>query len=158
MPSDSATYVLDTNIFVGYVRDAPYSRYVNREYEPLGRNNIALISVVTKGELRSLAYQFGWGQRKKKQLQSTLREVQAVSIQPEDVVDRYAEIDAYSQNALPGRDLDTPDRRMKKNDVWIAATASVVDATLITADQDFDHLDGEFLNRVYVDPDDDYGL
>lgn len=45
---------------------------------------------------------------------------------------------------------------MGKNDVWIAATASVLDATLITIDTDFDHLDGEFLDPVYVDPDDEY--
>lgn len=59
MSLESNTYVLDTNIFVGYVRDAPYSRHVDQEYAPLEGNSIALISVVTKGELISLAYKFG---------------------------------------------------------------------------------------------------
>jgi len=155
---ESDTYVLDTNIFVGYIRDASYSRHVDREYAPLERNNIALISVVTKGELHSLAYQFDWGKQKKNRLQNVLNSVRAVPIQSVDVIDRYAEIDAYSQNALPGREMDDSDRNMGKNDVWIAATASVVDATLLTTDDDFDHLHDEFLDRIYVDPDVAYDL
>jgi predicted nucleic acid-binding protein len=158
MSSESNTYVLDTNIFAGYVRDAPHSRYVDQEYAPLERNNIALISVVTRGELQSLAYQFDWGKQKKNHLQDVLSSVRAVPVQSVDVINRYAEIDAFSQNALPGRDVDGSDRNMGKNDVWIAATASVVDATLITTDDDFDHLHGEFLNRIYVDPDSEYNL
>jgi len=34
---------------------------------------------------------------------------------------------------------------MGKNDLWIAATAHVVDATILTTDKDFDHLASEFL-------------
>jgi predicted nucleic acid-binding protein len=158
MSSQSKTYVLDTNIFVGYVRDAPFSRYVDQEYEPLARNNIALVSVVTRGELQSLAYQFNWGPKKKKELQRLVHRVRAVPVQSADVIDRYAEIDAYSQNALPDRPLGTSDRNMGKNDVWIAATASVIEATLLTTNGDFDHLHGEFLHRIHVDPDAEYDL
>ena len=158
MSSNSNTYVLDTNIFVGYVRDAPYSRYIDQEYDPLGGNNIALISVVTKGELQSLAYQFSWGRQKKNALRKMLDSVNAIPVQSVDVIDRYAEIDAYSQNALPNRPAETSDRNMGKNDVWIAATASVIDATLLTTDADFDHLHNEFLTRIYVDPEGEYDL
>lgn len=158
MSSESNTYVLDTNIFVGYVRDAPYSRHVDQTYEPLSRNHIGLVSVVSEGELRALAYQFDWGERKKNDLHQLLSRVRTVPLQSADVIDRYAEIDAHSQDALPDRALDDSDRNMGKNDVWIAATASVVGATLITTDTDFDHLDGEFLDRVFVNPDDEYDL
>ena len=41
---------------------------------------------------------------------------------------------------------------MGKNDIWIAATASVLDATLLTTDKDFDHLNNEFLNVIWLDP------
>ena len=34
---------------------------------------------------------------------------------------------------------------MEKNDLWIAATASVLDASLLTTDSDFEHLHDEFL-------------
>ena len=148
MPSETNTYVLDTNIFVGYVRDAAYSRHIDRQYEPLEGPNIALVSVVTKGELQSLAYQFEWGKPKQEHLQRLLNRVTVIPIQSADVIDRYAEIDAYSQNARPDRSLDTSDRNMGKNDVWIAATASVIDATLLTTDGDFDHQHDEFLQRV----------
>lgn len=158
MSSESNTYVLDTNVFVGYVRDTSYSRHIDQQYAPLEHNNIALVSVVTKGELFSLAYQFDWGDRKKDQLRQKLNSVSVIPLQSGDVIDRYAEIDAYSQNELPDREMDESDRNMGKNDVWIAATASVVDAMLITADDDFDHLDGEFLDRIYVDPDAEYNL
>lgn len=158
MPTVSKTYVLDTNVFVGYVRDTSYSRYIDQRHAPLERNNIALVSAVTKGELYSIAYQFDWGTRKKEQLQRKLNSVSVIPLQSGDLIDHYAEIDAYSQNALPGREMNESDRNMGKNDVWIAATASVVGATLITTDDDFDHLDGEFLNRIYVDPDTDYDL
>jgi tRNA(fMet)-specific endonuclease VapC len=41
---------------------------------------------------------------------------------------------------------------MGKNDLWIAATASVLKARLLTTDHDFDHLDGIFLDVLYIDP------
>jgi len=40
---------------------------------------------------------------------------------------------------------------MGDNDIWIAATASVLKATLLTTDRDFDHLDGVFLRVFYID-------
>lgn len=144
-------YVLDSNILVGYVRDAPYSHFVDQEYAPLDDANYCAVSVVTRGEILSAAYQFAWGERKRRTLNRILNDITAIGLHPE-IVDRYAEIDAYSQNALPERPLGDSDRNMGKNDIWIAATASVIDATLITTDRDFDHLDGEFLDVRYVDP------
>lgn len=43
-------------------------------------------------------------------------------------------------------------RQMGKNDLWIAATASVLKATLLTTDHDFDHLHTVFVEVVYIDP------
>ena len=60
-----------------------------------------------------------------------------------DVVETYAEIDNYSKrNGVP----------MGKNDLWIAATAAVTGARLLTTDKDFDHLDGVYLERDWLDP------
>ena len=39
---------------------------------------------------------------------------------------------------------------MGKNDLWIAATASVFDLTLLTMDKDFEHLNKEFLSRAQI--------
>lgn len=35
-------------------------------------------------------------------------------------------------------------------DLWIAATAVATGAKLITTDKDFDHLDGIWLDRIFV--------
>jgi predicted nucleic acid-binding protein len=37
---------------------------------------------------------------------------------------------------------------MGKNDLWIAATASVLDIPLMTTDNDFTHLDAVFLKLI----------
>jgi len=59
------------------------------------------------------------------------------------IPDAYVKIDVYSEGI---------GRTMGKNDLWIAATANVTSATLLTTDKDFDHLDGAFINRVWIDP------
>lgn len=74
-----------------------------------------------------------------------------VDINTEQITNRYAEIDALSQGRLEGRNLKMSARNMGKNDVWIAATASVLDAVLLTTDNDFNHLDGEFLQVKEID-------
>jgi len=150
------TYVLDTNILVGYIRDASFSRFVDEEYAPLDGDNIAVVSIVSHGELFSLSYQLGWGEKKREDLQRRLAEVSVVNIDYTEIIDRYAEIDAYSQGKLKGKPLGMSSRNMGKNDLWIAATASVAEAHLPTTDKDFDHLSGEYLDVLYVDPDGDY--
>ncbi len=39
-----------------------------------------------------------------------------------------------------------------KNDLWIAATAQVTGAAILTTDRDFDPLHGLFLQRDWIDP------
>jgi tRNA(fMet)-specific endonuclease VapC len=41
---------------------------------------------------------------------------------------------------------------MGKNDLWIAATASLLNLKLVTTDGDFDHLDSSFLSLHKVLP------
>ncbi|HVK05454.1 MAG TPA: PIN domain-containing protein [Armatimonadaceae bacterium] len=41
---------------------------------------------------------------------------------------------------------------MGKNDLWIAATAHVTGAALLTTDRDFDHLDPDYLTREWIAP------
>jgi tRNA(fMet)-specific endonuclease VapC len=42
-------------------------------------------------------------------------------------------------------------RSMGKNDLWIAATASVLGLTLLTSDKDFHHLDGIYFDIAFID-------
>jgi predicted nucleic acid-binding protein len=41
---------------------------------------------------------------------------------------------------------------MGKNDLWIAATATVFQATLLTTDKDFNHLHNVFFKVEYIHP------
>ncbi|WP_353485140.1 hypothetical protein [Haliscomenobacter sp.] len=61
---------------------------------------------------------------------------------------RYAQIDAFSQGKLKDQPLNNSPRNMGKNDLWIAATASVFNLELMTLDQDFNHLNVAFLELV----------
>lgn len=69
----------------------------------------------------------------------------------ETIIERYAEIDAYSQGKLKGEKVDFSSRNMGKNDLWIAATASIFDLELITTDRDFEHLNPRFLKLTRID-------
>ena len=41
---------------------------------------------------------------------------------------------------------------MGAHDMWIAATARVKGATLLTTDKDFDHLSLGYISRDWIDP------
>jgi tRNA(fMet)-specific endonuclease VapC len=100
---------------------------------------------VTLGELKSFAIQRTWGTTKLKRLEILLAEFVLFDINQTPIIERYAEIDAFSQNLLPEKPLGQTPRNMGKNDIWIAATASVSEAVLLTTDHDFDHLNKVFL-------------
>jgi predicted nucleic acid-binding protein len=108
---------------------------------------------VSKGEIYSLAVQRDWGGGKLTLLGELLRKLPVVDINNEQIIQRYAEIDAYSLSKDRKRPLPAGHtaRVMGKNDLWIAATASVLKATLLTTDHDFDYLDGVFFDVAFID-------
>ncbi len=138
-------YLFDTNILIHFVRESSLFEAVIERYAPFHPGNFACISVVVVGELKSFAKQRHWGAAKLIKLENLLNQFVLLDINLRPIIDRYAEIDAYSQNLLPERPLGLTPRNMGKNDIWIAATASVADAVLLTTDHDFDHLDKVFL-------------
>ena len=146
-------FVLDTGVILGYIRAAGYALYIEKKYAPFTPPNIPLISVVSKGEIHSLAKQFGWGGGKLKTLDELLRKLPTVDISHDQVIQRYAEIDAFSLGKNTARPFPKGQtaRVMGKNDLWIAASASVLNAALLTIDHDFDHLTGLFLDVKYID-------
>jgi len=147
------TFVLDTGLLVGYLRGADYADYTERHFGVSTPQNFPVICVVSSGEVYSVALQFGWGEERLRRLGDLLRRIPFVDINSPQVIERYAQIDAYSQGKHPSRTLPpaVTSRNMGKNDVWIAATASVLQATLLTTDHDFDHLHGIFLAVEYID-------
>ena len=116
-------------------------------------NPFLLISIVTKAELLSIALQYNWGEKKQKELEKLLKKFLTVPIESNDLIQRYAEIDAFSQGKLINKPLSSgiTSRNMGKNDLWIASTASLSNSKLVTCDNDFDHLDKAFINLEKID-------
>jgi tRNA(fMet)-specific endonuclease VapC len=136
-------YLLDTNILVHIIRQDTLGQYIKGTYSLLMIDPLPIISVVTEGEIRSLAYQWNWGAANKDEIQFLCGFFSRYSIDSLEVLEAYAVIDAYSKSV--GRSLG-------KNDAWIAATAYVTGATLLTTDKDFDHLHPKFLIRDWIAP------
>lgn len=136
-------FLLDTNILVHLVRGDAVGERIRATYTPTLVEPRPLISIITEGELRSLAYQFRWGKSKVEKALFYLSYFKRVSIDQPEIYEAYAVIDAYSLSV---------GQSMGKNDLWIAATAHVLGATILTTDFDFDHLDPQFLHREWIDP------
>ena len=140
-------YILDTNILLHYLRASELSLRIDNQFNPLdSSNNETILCVVSVGEIRAIAKINHWGQKRLDKIELLCAELLITDINSEDLLERYAEIDAFSQGKLIGRPLNTSSRNMGKNDLWIAATASILNATLLTTDLDFNHLHNEFLN------------
>ncbi len=136
-------YVIDTNILLIYLREEKTKSLIEDEYDPMGRDNNPMISVVTVGEIRSIAKRNYWGNKKLRAVENLMDKLIITDIKYEDLIEKYAEIDTYSQDKIREKRLGMTSRNMGKNDLWIAATATVTGSKLITTDNDFDHLDGE---------------
>ncbi|MEZ4688291.1 MAG: PIN domain-containing protein [Bacteroidia bacterium] len=138
-------YLLDTNILVVYVRGNRQAQNLESELRLLRGEHDVVISAVSVGEIKSLAIRNGWGKNKIDKLVNLLNRFLIADVNVEEIMDRYAEIDAFSQSKHPTKMGSFTARNMGKNDLWIAATGSVLNLILVTSDKDFDHLDGEFL-------------
>jgi tRNA(fMet)-specific endonuclease VapC len=141
-------FVLDTNICIAFVRESSLYDRIDNELELSKEDAVIIISVVTKAELFSLGIQRNWGNKKFEKLNSLLDKLIIIDINSsnKDLIDSYSQIDAFSQGNLLSNPSGMSARNMGKNDLWIASTANVTKAALITTDADFDHLDNIFIN------------
>jgi len=142
-------YLWDTSILLHYIRQSEKYESLLRQYSFFKPGNQVFLSIITMGEIQSLAYQLNWGGERRKQLQQFVERISILELY-EEIVNAYAQIDAYSQGKLIGKPLPfgLSARNMGKNDIWLAATANVFDLTFITTDLDFEHLNGVYLSLI----------
>jgi predicted nucleic acid-binding protein len=135
-------YLWDTSILLNQVRQSPAFFAWDDQLNFFHPENRNFISIVTEGEIHSIAIQRNWKQSKLQELGKYLNALVPLTIAKHSVINAYAEIDAFSQGKLSGKLLPKgmTSCNMGKNDLWIAATAHVISATLVTTDADFDHL------------------
>jgi tRNA(fMet)-specific endonuclease VapC len=128
-------YLLDTNILVLHLRKPDYLQQLYAQLSIHPSESLILLSVVSVAELRSLAHRRGWGEQRLQTMENFFLDTSVIDISVEDqhLLNEYVDIDVNSINI---------GHKMSKNDLWIAATAAVANATLVTADKDFDHLTG----------------
>lgn len=139
----SLQYHLDTNILVWGVRGNDTWQRIKASCDPLMVEPRPLISIVTHGELFSLAQRLNWAEVKNNQMHFLLSYFPTLDINRPDILVAYAKIDHFSH---------TMGVTMGKNDLWIAATAHVENALLVTTDADFDHLNEVFLTVQRIKP------
>lgn len=143
METQAPLFILDTNILLHYIRDDRLAAWVRATYPFADLAGRQIISVVSEGEIRSLALQFGWGKARIRNMDELLDLALVVPLDFRGVLDAYARIDAHCRLA------GTP---IGENDTWIAATAHATGARLLTTDLDFARLDPLFLAHDWIDP------
>jgi tRNA(fMet)-specific endonuclease VapC len=139
------TYILDSNILIYLVRENEKVISTIEELSIFGVGT-SIISFATFGESLAFSLKNKWGIAKKEKLETLLRLLPNIAMRGRLLADAYAEIDAFSQGRHPTLISNFSARNMGKNDLWIAATAHVYNATLLTTDNDFDHLAPQFFN------------
>lgn len=139
----SRLYLLDTNILIRYVRRDVFVQRLEGQYHLLLTDQIPLVSAASIAEARSFARQRSWGEERQDQLNFLLTMFRRVEMGAPGIEEAYITLDVYSRSV---------GITMGKNDLWIGATAAATGATLLTTDQDFDHLAGVFLERHWIDP------
>jgi tRNA(fMet)-specific endonuclease VapC len=141
--------IYDTNILLQLLRNADS---MERLQFKLGSQYLEdFISIVTVAEICSLTIQFNWGNPRINKMTEVLSDLSILDINSPEIVDRYVEIDCYSKRKHPNLVSDFSAIKMGKNDLWIAATASLHQCTLLTMDLDFNHLHDKFVDIVYFE-------
>lgn len=141
-------YLLDTNIVVHLVRNSIKGADIEQKFGLFHSDQRIYISAVSKGEILSFAKQAAWGKPKMNRLFSLLESMPSVPVDGNSpLMDAYADLDAFSQGKHPDYPLPPAStaRNMGKNDLWIAATAFLMDIPLLTTDHDFQHLHPNFI-------------
>ena len=138
----------DTNVILYILRQSDsidkLQVYLNARYLD------EYISIVTVAEIRSLAIQFNWGEKNLKKMEEFLADIPILDINLPEIITRYVDIDCYSKRKHPNLVGNFSAITMGKNDLWIAATASFYEYSLITMDKDFQHLHEGFVNIIYI--------
>jgi tRNA(fMet)-specific endonuclease VapC len=123
--------LLDTSILLQLVRNKELGQRIAAQFDLGSAVHRPLISVVSLGEIWSLADQWQFGAAKRAFLSSVLEKMVVLDINDETVLQSYVEVDRACRKAKGGA------RILSQNDLWIAATAVAAGAILLTSDKDF---------------------
>lgn len=108
-------YLLDTNIFVGIVRDAAWAISTLEELRACSSSSMFFTSVVCQGELYSLAEQRGWGRDRRADLEKALNQCFILDINKQQIIHAYALLDAWTKGKpVEHQNIPLPPKPAKK--------------------------------------------
>lgn len=138
-------WFVDTNILLHVLRRSPLGAHLIDSLQFRARPATPMISVVSQGELLTLATMNAHGKDKRDRLEELLNELVIIDVRADDrpLLDRYSALNVASHNL---------GKKMGKNDLWIAASSAEAGAILLTTDHDFDHLHRTHLKVWWLDP------
>ena len=125
------------------IRDSGPARAIRSTYFVGSQVYPSAISIVTIGEIRSLARQLDWDHDRVAVMERWLADVNWLDLNHQDVFERYVQYDVQSRHM---------GRMMGKNDLWIAESTAAVGGTLLTTDADIDHLIEHGLSMIRIHP------
>jgi len=137
----SPLYLLDTGVVLLLLRGGSRGQAISDQFALTDQTYRPLVSVITHGELNAMGIRNNWGASRREAMRNALDALVTVRIDAGDIPKRYAEIQAAVQKAGSA---------VGENDVWIAATASCAQATLITLDGDFKRVPNTLLSLAHV--------
>lgn len=125
-------YLLDTCAFSDLLREHPATKL---KLETLSEDDSAVICTVVRGEVLYGISKMPNGRKRDSLVFNAVKYLDGLPCHAlsEDVADRYAELKRSRQKQ--GLTLD-------ENDLWIAASAAVLGAVLVTRDRDFQGIVG----------------
>lgn len=138
--------LLDTSVLLHLVRNKELGQRIIPQFDLGNAVYRPMISIVTVGEIRSLADRRQWGEAKLEFLERVMEKLVILDINDAAVLEAYVEVDRACRNAKGGAQV------LSKNDLWIAATAKAAGAVLLTTDKDFLCLHPTTCLVHYVEP------
>jgi tRNA(fMet)-specific endonuclease VapC len=139
-------YLLDTSVMLLLARGEEPGRGIDQRFGLSSAAERPLVSIVTHAELQVLALSNCWGMKRMSALAAALANMVTIEILSGPIPEAYIALALASRRHRPSA------RTMTDNDLWIAATAKVARATLLTADKDFPHLSPKHCSIVFIDP------
>lgn len=147
-------FLLDTGLLLGFSRSAQWAIRARTEFNLRDQEVMVFTSIICKGEILALAEKNGWGSKRRTHLEKVLNGIPTLDISKQTILDAYARIDAWTHGKPVTSPQNTPPPKlavpMTQNDLWIAATAHVSGAALLSTDTDFRHLDSVWFKFIHV--------
>ena len=81
-------YILDTNIVLTYLRNNQLARNLEQKLDLLSGKHTLIISVVSIGELKSIAKRNNWGKRRIDHLEDMLNDFMIADINVEPIIEK----------------------------------------------------------------------